>query len=47
MATIRLDLNNPIKKMKPMHGGGQPLAMEGAELSGARYHIIDQERLLS
>jgi hypothetical protein len=28
-------------------GKAQPLTIEGADLSKAKYHVIDQERLLS
>ena len=40
MATIRLDLNKPIKKMKPMHGGGQP-PIGGSDLSAHMHYLTE------
>ena len=39
-ATIKTDLNKPIKKMKPMHGGGQP-PMAGRQFNDMMHYLTE------
>ena len=38
MATVKIDLNKTVKRMKPMHGGGQPPSPTGAGM----YHYLTE-----
>ena len=40
MATIQIDLQTQVKKMKPMHGGGQP-PLGGKEMTEYFHYITE------